>query len=199
MMRRVTTMWGVLAAAAVLTFGLGPAWADEGYGHGKGKGSEGCHGRSHGMGMMGGGHATTGHLLRGLIQSQKEMGLNEEQVSKLKAIQLELDKTRIKTEADIMVAEREAQALMEDDKSDLSAVEQKIKQSESLQTGLRMAAIKARRDAMGVLTPEQQTRVKAVHDAMIQKYRDGKKDGHGGMMKGDGHGKGDAKKGDAKP
>jgi len=194
-------MWGVMAAAAVLTFGLGPAWADEGYGHGKGKGSEGCHDRGHGMRGMGmmGHHATTGHLLRGLIGSQKEMGLTEEQVAKLKALQLELDKTRIKTEADIMVAEREAQALLEDDKSDLSAVEQKIKQSESLQTGLRMAAIKARRDAMGVLTPEQQTRVKAVHDAMMQKYRDGKKDGHGGAMKGDGHGKGDAKKGEAKP
>lgn len=199
-MRRVTNVWAIAAAAAVLGFGLAPAWADEGYGHGKGKskGCEGRHGGGHGMGMMGGGHATTGHLLRGLLQSTKEMGLTDEQVAKLKTLQLELDKTRIKTEADIMVAERELQSLIEDEKTELPAIEEKVKQSESLQTALRMAAIKTRRDAMTALTPEQRTRVKAVHDAMIQKYKEGKKEGHG-AMKGDGHGKGDAKKGEAKP
>jgi periplasmic protein CpxP/Spy len=197
-MRRVTSAWAIAAAAILLALGPAPAGADEGYGHGKGKGYEGRHGGGHGMmGMMGGGHATTGHLLRGLIQSQKEMGLTEEQVAKLKALQLELDKTRIKSEADIMVAERELQALMEDDKTELPAIEEKLKQSEGMQTALRLAALKTRRDAMALLTPEQRQRVKAVHDAMIQKYKDGPKGAHG-MMKGEGH-KGDGKKGDAKP
>lgn len=198
-MRRVTSAWTVAVVAILLTLGPAPAGADEGYGHGKGKGHEGRHSRGHGMGMMGGGHATTGHLLRGLIQSQKEMGLTDEQVTQLKTLQLELDKTRIKSEADIMVAERELQALMDDDKTELPAIEEKLKQSEGMQTTLRLAALKTRRDALALLTPEQRQRVKTVHDAMIQKYKDGPKGGHGGMMKGEGPGKGDGKKGDAKP
>jgi len=190
----------LVTVAALLSLSLAPAWADEEKGHGKeyggGHGCCGGHGGGHGMG---GHHASTGHLLRGLLQSQKEMGLSDEQVAKLKAIQLDLDKTRIKAEADIMVAERELQALIENDKTDLSAIEDKLKQAEMQEVALRLSAIKARRDAMALLTPEQSQRVKAVHEAMMQKYKDGPKAGHrdGGMMKGHGAAKGE--KTDAEP
>ncbi|MBI5410649.1 MAG: hypothetical protein HZA21_01505 [Nitrospirae bacterium] len=187
-----------LAVVAALGLGLCPVWADEGYGHGKRDGSHGCC-EGHGYGMQGH-HSSAGHLLRHLLGAQKEMGLTDEQVAKLKALQLDLDKTRIKAEADIMVAEREVQALVENEKTELSAIEEKIKQSELLEVGLRMTAIKARRDAMAVLTPEQSQRVKALHEAMMQRYKEGRKEGHkeGGMMKGDGHPKGKPKKSDEK-
>ncbi len=200
----IRTLGKMMLIAALLGLGLQPAWADGGYGHGKESGGKhGCcegHGYSHGMG---GHHASTGHLLRGLLQSQKEMGLTDEQVAKLKALQLDLDKTRIKAEADIMVAERELQALTEDDKTELSVIEDKMKQAELQEVALRIAAIKARRDAMALLTPEQSQRVKAVHEAMMKKYKDGPKEGHkdGGMMKGHGAAKGahkDAEKTDPK-
>lgn len=174
--RIVTGLMAVLTAAVL---SVQPALADpsehaeRGYGKGHGECCEGGHGGGYGMGMPGH-HASTGHLLRGLLRSQKEIGLSEDQVNKLKALQLDLDKTRIKTEADIMVAERELASLVEDGKSDLGAIEAKVKQSESLQVGLRMAAIKARRDAMAVLTPEQSERIKMVHEKMQQ--------GMGGMM-----------------
>lgn len=187
---------GIVTVAALLGLGLQPVWADGSYGHGKESGGKhGCcegHGYGHGMG---GHHASTGHLLRGLLQSQKEMGLTDEQVAKLKAIQLDLDKTRIKAEADIMVAERELQALIEDDKTELSVIEDKMKQAELQEVALRIAALKARRDAMALLTPEQSQRIKAVHEAMMKKYKDGPKEGHkdGGMMKGHGAAKGEKK------
>ena len=176
----------LITMAVVAAFSLQPVLAnppEDGYGKGHGEGYEREHGRGgYGMGMPGH-HATTGHLLRGLLRSQKEMGLSDDQVSKIKTIQLDLDKTRIKTEADIMVAEREAEALLEDPKADLSAIEAKIKQSEGLQTSLRMAAIKARRDALATLTPEQNERLKAVHERM----KSMKGEGMGGM-KGGPHG-----------
>ena len=179
------TLWSALA---LFTLSLQPALADPpegGYAKGHGEGYErGEHGRGYGMGMPGH-HATTGHLLRGLLRSQKEMGLSDEQVNKIKTIQLDLDKTRIKAEADIMIAEREAEALIEDSKSDLSAIEAKIKQSEGMQTGLRMAAIKARRDAIATLTPEQKERLKAVHERMksMKGMEGGMKGGpHGGEI-----------------
>jgi len=44
---------------------------------------------------------------------------------------------------------------VEDEKTELSALEAKVKQSEMLEVGLRMLAFKARQDALVVLTPEQ--------------------------------------------
>lgn len=158
------------------------------YGHGKGEGygrehGKGCcegHGEGYGKGYGGhgmGGHSGAGHLIRSLLKYAKGFGLTDEQVAKLKAIQLDLDKTRIRTEADIMVAERELQALLEDEKSDMAAIEAKVKQSEELEVGLRVAAIKAKRDAKAVLTPEQRERLKAVHERMKGDGKEGKDGG----------------------
>ena len=99
----------------------------------------------HGMGMM---HSSAGHLIRHLLKHEKEIGLSTDQVTKLKDIQLNLDKTRIKSEADIQVAERELKALTDDEKSDLGAIEAKLKQSEELQVALRMTSIKTRREVL---------------------------------------------------
>ncbi|WP_447974323.1 PepSY domain-containing protein [Nitrospira sp. Kam-Ns4a] len=182
-----------LALMAVLGLSVQPALADpevghgkmEGYskesGHGKGYGHEQGYGKGHGGGYGSHGghrsmaHGSTGHFIRSLLTYAKGFGLTDEQVAKLKAIQLDLDKTRIKTEADIMIAERELRALLDDEKSDLSAIEAKVKQSEELEVGLRMAAIKAKRDAKAVLTPEQRDKLKAVHERMkLYGKRDGR-------------------------
>lgn len=193
---RMGIVRGIVTAVAFVGLGLQPAWADGSYGHGKESGGKPGGYGGHGYGM-GGHYASTGHLLRGLLQSQKEMGLTDEQVAKLKGIQLDLDRTRIKTEADIMVAERELQALIEDDKTELSAIEDKMKQAEMQEVSLRLTAIKARRAVMALLTPEQSQRIKTVHEAMMQKYKDGPKEGHrsSGMMKG--HGAAQSEKKDA--
>jgi Spy/CpxP family protein refolding chaperone len=185
-----------VASAFALSLGLSTAWADPApkpSGHGDGYGKEG-HGDGYGMGgpmtgmmkMMGGMHGGTAHFLRHLVKHQKEIGLSDEQVAKLKEMELNLDRTRIKTEADIMVAEREHAALVEDEKSDLAAIEAKIKQSMDYQLTLRMAVIKTKRDALALLTPEQRIKEKAEHEKMMQQHKDsGKGHGnpHGGGMK----------------
>jgi Spy/CpxP family protein refolding chaperone len=101
-------------------------------------------------------------------------------------MQLNLDKVRIKTEADIQVAERELKALMEDEKLDLGAIEAKLKQSGDLQVGLRMTSIKARRDVYALLTPEQRVKEKTEHEKVMQQHKDagkGYSNPHGGPMK----------------
>lgn len=182
-----------MGAAFLTALSVTPVWADKDgqhgksgeyekgeYGHGGGSGKEG-YGGSHGMpgmGMMM--HASTGHMLRHMLKHEKDIGLNADQVAKLKQMQLDLDKTRIKSEADIMIAQREVKAMTEDEKSDLSAIEAKLKQSEDQEVALRMAAIKTRREAMGLLTPEQREKEKAIHDKMMQEHKgmmDGPSDG----------------------
>lgn len=175
-----------MASAFALVIGTTGVWANEpGYGHGGKDGYEsGGHGAmgSHGMGMM---HSSAGHLIRHLLKHEKDIGLTAQQVAKLKDIQLNLDKTRIKAEADIQVAERELKALTDEEKSDLGAIEAKLKQSEDMQVALRMTSIKTRREVLGLLTPEQRAKEKAEHEKMMQQHKEGDR-GHGtqpgGMM-----------------
>ena len=185
-----------LAGLVALLFGLGfslqPVLAEKEKGHGKqhdGGYSKG-HGSGHGTRGYGGrfgmsGHGTTGHLIRGLLQGASGMGLTEDQINKLKSIQLNLDRMRIRAEADIKIAEREARALMEDDKASLSSIEAKLKESAMKQVSLRLKAYKAKRDVMGVLTAEQRKRVKMFHEAMRERFRSGK--GGAGKGRGMGH------------
>lgn len=176
----------ILTFALSLAVGTAGAWANEpGYGQGGkdgyGGGGHGMMG-SHGMGMM---HSSAGHLIRHLLKHEKEIGLTPEQVGKLKDIQLSLDKTRIKAEADIQIAERELKALTDDEKSDLGAIEAKLKQSEDMQVALRMTSIKTRRDVLGMLTPEQRAKEKAEHEKMMQQHKsmgEGRGGPHGGAM-----------------
>jgi periplasmic protein CpxP/Spy len=173
-----------VASVFALTVGMSTAWANEpGYGkEGHGSGGHSSMG-GHGGGMM---HNSTGQLIRHLLKHEQDIGLTAEQVTKLKDMQLNLDKVRIKTEADIQVAERELKALMEDEKLDLGAIEAKLKQSGDLQVGLRMTSIKARRDVYALLTPEQRVKEKTEHEKVMQQHKDagkGYSNPHGGPMK----------------
>jgi Spy/CpxP family protein refolding chaperone len=126
-------------------------------------------------------HSGTGHLIRHLLKHEKNIGLTADQVAKLKDIQLNLDKARIKAEADIQIAERELKALTDNDQSDLAAIETKLRQSEDLQVGLRMTSIKTRRDVMGLLTPEQRAKEQSEHAKMMGQPK-GHGTPHGGVM-----------------
>ena len=177
-----------VASVFALTVGMSTVWANEpGYGkEGHGGGGHSSMG-GHGSSMM---HNSTGHLIRHLLKHEQDIGLTAEQVTKLKEMQLNLDKIRIKTEADIQVAERELKALTEEEKSDLGAVEAKLKQSADLQVGLRMTSIKARRDVYSLLTPEQRAKEKSEHEKAMQQHKDagkGYSNPHGGAMKGNPH------------
>jgi protein CpxP len=172
---KTTTAFAV-ASACLLMMGIPSLWAnDPSYGHGGGIHGAGGHG--YGKGMM---HSGTGHLIRHLLKHEKDIGLTADQVTKLKDIQLNLDKIRIKAEADIQIAERELKALTESEKSDLAAIEAKLRQSEDLQVGLRMTAIKTRRDVMGLLTPEQRAKEKSEHDKVMDQPK-GYGSSHGSM------------------
>jgi periplasmic protein CpxP/Spy len=158
----------VMGLIAMLGFGVQPSLADPDreYSHAY-SGEHGCCGAmmEH-MGYMGhmGHDALSADHLRHLLKHQKEIGLTEEQVKKLKVIELDFDRGWIKSDAEIHVAERELLALVEDEKTDLSAIEAKVKQSGMLEIGLRIMMFKARHDALAVLTPEQREKGKAAHE-----------------------------------
>jgi len=167
MTTKLFTLATASAIACALT--LSPAWANPEGGYGGGYEKD-----RHGMGaammemMM---HGGAGHLIRHLLKHEKEIGLSADQITKLKELQLNLDKNRIKMEADIQVAEREVKALTDDEKSDIGAIEAKLKQSADVQIGLRVLSVKTRRDALALLTPEQRAKEQAEHEKMMQQHK----------------------------
>ncbi|MFM8550719.1 MAG: Spy/CpxP family protein refolding chaperone [Nitrospiraceae bacterium] len=173
-MNRMKHLWWAMVLA--LTFS-GVAQADEPQGrHESGHEKMGCgdggHERGgHGHGM-GGHHNRAGHFLHHLIKHQKELGLTDEQVAKVKTVSLDFDRARIRTEANILVAERELASLVHDEKADMAAIESKIKESETFEVGLRVAAIKAKREAWSLLTPDQREKVKAEREKRMRHHQE---------------------------
>ena len=175
-------------AAMVLIFGGQPLWADAPHDKSHGDPKEGGKGYGEHGGGMKSRHGGAGHFMRHLLMHQKEIGLSEEQVGKIKSLQLELDKTRIRTAAEIQVAERELHALVRDEQSDLATIEAKLKQGADLEVGLRLASVKARREALALLSPEQREKEKAEHEKMMKMRDEHRKGGGKGMEHGMGQG-----------
>jgi Spy/CpxP family protein refolding chaperone len=132
------------------------------------------------------------HYLKHLLKHGKEIGLTSEQISKLKTMQLDLSRAQARAEADIKVATLELHALVEDEQADLAAIQAKADQLKKAEGGLLFTAIRSRRDAMAILTPEQREKERAQRDKMMEKMKGGEDQHTGGMrgMKGGGCGKG---------
>lgn len=140
------------------------AWADGGSRCGDGHAmSHQHHGRGHG--------GATGHLLRHLLRHQQDIGLNDEQVGKLRSVALDADRAAIRASAERQVSERELRAMIWDGKTDMPAIEAKVKEAESREADVRIVGIKAKRDMIAVLTPEQQTKLKGL--GYGHRHRDG--------------------------
>ena len=164
-------------AAAVLLGGLASvAWADGGSGYWRG-GTHGVgraiYGHGYGLGPHGmAGHGSSAHrTVHLLLRHQQELGLTEEQVAKIKALSLDQDRTRIRATADVKVAERELRALVSDEKAELGAIEAKVKERAMLDANLDMIGIKAKRELVAVLSPEQREKQKAILERMHRVHR----------------------------
>jgi Spy/CpxP family protein refolding chaperone len=164
-------------AAAVVIGGLfSIAWADGGSGYWRG-GAHGIgmttYGHGHGMSQHGmAGHGIGAHrTIHVLLRHQQELGLTEEQVAKIKALSLDQDRARIRATADVKVAERELRSLVSDEKTELTAIEAKVKERAMLDANLHMIGIKAKRELAAVLSPEQREKQKTILERMHRAHR----------------------------
>ncbi|BFU88914.1 MAG: hypothetical protein NTAFB01_01010 [Nitrospira sp.] len=157
----------------------------------------GLAGEGQGM-MMHGGHNQEdqddhgGHYLKHLLKHAKEIGLTPEQIGKLKALQLDFKRTEARLEADVKVARLELHALAEDEQADLNAIQAKVEQLKKADGACLFEAIKSKRSAMALLTPDQREKDRAHHEQMKSEMQHGGGMGRrgmgGGMMGGSGQG-----------
>ena len=166
---------GFGGAALIAALAVSPVFADEGHGKMGHGGHDQEEEADHG-----------GHYLKHLLKHAKEIGLTSEQVSKVKAIQLDFKRSEARLEADVKIAKLDLQALMEDEKADLNAIQAKVDQLKKAEAACLFAAIKGKRNAMALLTSDQREKDRAHREAMKSEQggEHGGGMGGGGMMGG---------------
>ena len=92
------------------------------------------------------------------------LGLDEKQKDAIKAIQSRVMKDTIRKRADVEVSGIELRELLRKDPVDMSAVEAKLKKTESMRTDMRLTHIKAMEEIKAILTPEQRKKFKESHE-----------------------------------
>jgi periplasmic protein CpxP/Spy len=103
---------------------------------------------------------------RSLLQHAKDLGLSEEQVTKLKAMMTDYRKTRIRDKAEVKLAEVDVRTLAHDQKAEMSAIESAVRKSEAARAKLRLDGIRAVREASATLTPEQREKWRSTRTVM---------------------------------
>ncbi len=82
-------------------------------------------------------------MLRHLLKNKQELGLTDEQITKMRSVALGADRAHIRAEADVLVSERELRALLWDEKTELSVIEAKVKEHEAFEATARIIGIRA--------------------------------------------------------
>ena len=142
-------------------------------GYGKGKGMMGGHGP----------HQSASRFIDHIIKFKDGMAITDDQVAKLRTIKTDFEKAKIRMKADIQLTSIDLHELLRDDKGSLNDVGAKLKILYDKKAEMYLASVKASRDAKAVLTTEQRSRMKAVHDR-IKNYGGGMgKSGHPGGYK----------------
>ena len=142
------------------------------------------HDQMHGCHDQGEQGEHSAHYLMHALKHAKEIGLTSEQIGKLKALQLDFNRIQARMDADIKIARLELHALLEEEQAELSAIQAKVDQLKKAEGALMLAAIKGKRDASALLTPEQREKERAHREKM----KSGGEGQHGGGMGGGGHG-----------
>ena len=195
-----TAILGLVLGFPMLTMASGYGHGGGGH-HASGKtsphgyGSSKGHGKGHSGGSMHGGHgghgSYGGHSMKGsmrggghgphqsaskfidhILKFKDGMAITDDQVAKLQSIKTNFEKTKIKMKADIQLTSVDLHDLLRDDKGSLNEVETQLKNLYAKRADMYLASVKSTRDAKAVLTDEQRSRMKAVHDR-INAYQGG--------------------------
>ena len=119
----------------------------------------------HGHGITHGGHQQgAGKFIKHILKFKEGMSLTAEQEQKLHDLKTTYKKDRIKTKAEVDLANIDLHEVLKNEKASLSDIEAEFNKLHTLKTKLYMASIKAKRDAKAVLSDEQQARMDTIHE-----------------------------------
>jgi hypothetical protein len=100
-------------------------------------------------------HDYVTNSLQSMLRQGQDLKLSAEQTEKIKTITDQYERTRRDREMAYKRSEMEALKLIHDSRSSLFSIENAVQKADQEHSKLRMAGIKALRDARDVLRPEQ--------------------------------------------
>jgi hypothetical protein len=100
-------------------------------------------------------HDYATNSLQALLSQRQDLKLSPEQIQKIKTITDQYERTRRDREMAYKRSELEALKLIHDSRSSLFSIENAVQKADQDHSKLRMAGIKALREARDVLRPEQ--------------------------------------------
>ncbi len=100
-------------------------------------------------------HDYATNSLQAMLHQSQKLKLSQEQTEKIKTIADQYERTRRDREMAYKRSEMDALKLIHDNRSSLFAIENAVQKADQEHTKLRMAGIKALREARDVLRPEQ--------------------------------------------
>jgi Spy/CpxP family protein refolding chaperone len=103
-----------------------------------------------------------------------ELGLTEEQQTKIKEQRFQTDKEAIELRSKIKIAELELRELLHSEDPDEGQIKNKIEEIGSLKTQLRFTLVKSQLEIRNTLTPEQLEKLKLLKKERIKKRIDGR-------------------------
>lgn len=159
--------------AAAMLFGgalallASPSWADSrGHGHGK--------------------RPDAARFIKHVLMAGDELGLTDEQETRLRAIKTAFKKEQITRKAQVDLVKVDLRQLLHNDQASMNEIEAIVNKMYALKAELRLASIKATREAKTVLTPEQRKKMKALR----KHERKGSRSGHHSAYRHDHDGEG---------
>jgi hypothetical protein len=100
-------------------------------------------------------HDYVSNSLQALLQQSQDLKLSREQTDKIRSITDQYERTRRDRETAYKRSEMDALKLIHDNRSSLFSIETAVQKADQEHSKLRMAGIKALREARDVLGPEQ--------------------------------------------
>ncbi|HXE75232.1 MAG TPA: Spy/CpxP family protein refolding chaperone [Candidatus Xenobia bacterium] len=126
-----------------------------------------------GMGMMlGRHHRGMGFHRLGMDPAiREELGLSEEQVSKLRSLGFDAAKTGLRARTDMQIRRMELEELLQQDTPDKVELEKRIRALTEAQTALTRQRIEHRLAFRNTLTPEQRTKLRSLVQRRMAEWR----------------------------
>ncbi len=94
-------------------------------------------------------------LITLMLRYRDELGLTSEQVRNLRQLRADFERESIRKDADLRIAQRDLDALLDADRVDLTQAESKIREIEKLRADLRIDRIRTIEKGKAELSPEQ--------------------------------------------
>ena len=130
------------------------SWADaSGYGHGK--------------------RPDAASFIWHVLKAKEAVALTDDQEARLRTIATTFKKDRVKKTAEIDLAEIDAHKLLHNKQVSGDDIDTAVRKMYAFKADLRIASIKAFQEAKTVLTPEQQKKLKELHEKERSKHHEG--------------------------